>query len=49
MTDKKNDILIKIRNLKKSYYLGKTELPVLKGIDLDINRGEFVAILGPSG
>lgn len=37
--------MIKINNIKKKF--GKTE--VLKGIDLDINKGEIVVILGPSG
>jgi len=44
-----NETIIKISDLRKSYYLGKTELPVLKGLDLEIKKGEFVAILGPSG
>ncbi len=41
--------IIKLENVWKIYQLGKMELPVLKGIDLDINRGAFVVILGPSG
>ena len=38
-----------MHNIKKSYKVGKHELEVLKGIDLIIYEGEFVAILGPSG
>lgn len=41
---------IKLENAKKSYYLANgEEIPVLKGIDLDIKLGEFVAIMGESG
>lgn len=41
--------VIHLEQLRKSYYLGKQELPVLKGIDLDIYKNEFVALMGPSG
>ncbi len=41
--------LIECNKLTKSYWLGKEEVPILKGIDLHIKEGEFVAIMGPSG
>jgi putative ABC transport system ATP-binding protein len=41
--------LIKLENVWKVYQLGKVELPVLKGINLEIFPGNFVVILGPSG
>lgn len=41
--------IIHLQSLSKSYYLGKQELPVLKGIDLDIQKNEYVALMGPSG
>jgi putative ABC transport system ATP-binding protein len=41
--------MIEIKNLRKSYSMGKTKLEVLKGIDLTINEGEFVSIMGSSG
>lgn len=40
---------LELRDIHKSYYLGKEEFPVLKGIDLDFELGEFVSILGESG
>ncbi|MFM8441592.1 MAG: ABC transporter ATP-binding protein [Acidobacteriota bacterium] len=36
-------------DLKKSYTVGKLQVPVLKGVSLDVKQGEFVAIMGPSG
>lgn len=41
--------LIELKNICKSYPLGDSELPILKNINLQINNGEFVAIMGPSG
>jgi len=40
---------IKIRNLVKVYKTGKIEVQALRGVNLDINGGELVAIIGPSG
>ncbi|UPQ79571.1 ABC transporter ATP-binding protein [Flavobacterium azooxidireducens] len=41
--------LIKITNLKRNFILGSETIYVLKGIDLEINKGEYVALMGPSG
>ncbi len=41
--------IISLQQIRKSYYLGKQELPVLKGIDLTIAKNEYVALMGPSG
>ena len=41
--------LIRIVDLYKSYYDGLTELPVLKGVDLEVKKAEIVAIVGASG
>lgn len=41
--------MISIRDLNKSYIMGKNKLHVLKGINLEIAEGEFVAIMGSSG
>lgn len=40
---------IQTRRLTKTYGVGETEVPVLKGVNLDIKQGEFVSIMGPSG
>ncbi len=41
--------LIKLENVKKVFKQGELKTEVLKGINLEIERGEFVAIMGPSG
>ncbi len=43
------DKIIKIKNLKKSYFNKSLEAPVLRGIDLEVERGEFLGIMGKSG
>ncbi|MBN1153762.1 ABC transporter ATP-binding protein [candidate division KSB1 bacterium] len=44
-----NKTLLSIRNLQKTYLMGKTKVEVLKGIDYDIEEGHIIAIIGPSG
>ncbi len=41
--------ILHLENIYKSYFLGRQELPVLKGISLDIFKNEYVALMGPSG
>ena len=41
--------LISLKDIKKTYYMGDISLPVLKGITLDVERGEMVALTGVSG
>jgi putative ABC transport system ATP-binding protein len=41
--------LIKVQNVSKSYWRNSLEIPVLNDISLEINEGEFVALMGPSG
>ncbi len=41
--------LIKVRNLGKTYERGEQKLRILQGLNLDIEKGDFVAFMGPSG
>lgn len=41
--------IVRVRSLVKDYYLGSVTVNVLKGIDLEIEQGDFVALMGPSG
>lgn len=41
--------ILHLEKICKSYYMGKQELPVLKGISMDIIKNEYVALMGPSG
>ena len=43
------ETIVRTINLKKNYMLGKVKLEVLKGIDLEILKGEYLSIMGPSG
>jgi putative ABC transport system ATP-binding protein len=40
---------VEVRNIEKMYKLGKIGVPVLRGVSLSIEQGEFVSIMGPSG
>ena len=41
--------MVKLTNVHKSYKSGEIEVKVLEGLDLEIEKGEFVALIGPSG
>ena len=41
--------IVSVENVTKTYHLGKTEVPALRGVSLEIHAGEFLAVAGPSG
>ncbi len=47
--EKQKGQMIRLTNINKSYFTGSNELHVLKGIDLNIEGGEFVSVMGSSG
>jgi putative ABC transport system ATP-binding protein len=45
----KMNAIVSVEDVAKIYKLGKTEVPALRGVSLQIDRGEFLSIAGPSG
>src|SRR3954447_2987806 len=41
--------IIRVRGLKKIYHVGDVDVPALRGVDLNVARGEFLGIVGHSG
>jgi putative ABC transport system ATP-binding protein len=44
-----DNTILQLEGIRKSYFLGKQELPVLKGISMNISKNDYVALMGPSG
>jgi putative ABC transport system ATP-binding protein len=44
-----NEALIRLENVTRTYRLGETSVPALRGVTLDLHPGEFTALVGPSG
>ena len=49
MDGRRNCMFLEIKGIKKSFGAGESRVDVLKGIDLEIEKGEFCVLLGPSG
>jgi putative ABC transport system ATP-binding protein len=49
MADAGADVLIDVRELVKTYTVGTQSVPAVRGVDMQIKRGEYVAIMGTSG
>ena len=49
MLNRKSSTIIKLKDVWKIYRVGEVEIPALRGLDLDVKTGEFLAILGKSG
>jgi putative ABC transport system ATP-binding protein len=41
--------IIQIRDLRKTYRVGRIDVPALRGVDLEVPAGEFLSVIGPSG
>src|ERR1700738_1878355 len=44
-----SDPIISIRKLRKVFRVGEVDIEALRGVDLDVPRGEFLSVVGPSG
>ena len=44
-----DNVIIRARGVTKTYNTGRVTVPALRGVDLDVRRGEMVAVMGPSG
>lgn len=49
MQEAVTEIVVRAENITKEYALGRTAVPALRGVSLEIQRGEFLCIAGPSG
>lgn len=49
MSNSQQDAVIKIENLTRTYQMGETEVHALAGVSLQVQRNEYIAIMGPSG
>ncbi len=49
MMEQVSEFIVRTREVKKVYLMGKVEVHALRGVNLDIKRGEYISIMGPSG
>src|SRR5437867_8084425 len=43
------DAIIRLEGIRKTYFLGEVQVHALRGIDLEVEEGSYVALMGPSG
>ena len=41
--------IIQVENVTKTYRVGKVDVPAVRGVSFDVERGEFLSVVGPSG
>ncbi len=49
MSSQKSEVILSCRDLTKTFTIGNVDVPVIKGVNLDVRRGERIAIVGASG
>ena len=49
MDDKENQIAVFCKSVTKSYVTGPTKVMALRGVDLEVKKGELLMLVGPSG
>src|SRR5687767_1724711 len=47
--ESRHDVLLQLREVRRTFSMGEVSVEVLKGVTLEIRRGEFLAVVGPSG
>ena len=49
VVEEAGQLIIEAQNISKTYHTGNVEVPALRGVSLQVRKGEMLAIMGPSG